>query len=247
MSIQLKKWTTIRVSGKDASTYLNGIVSIDFQDLGTEWRRALLLTPKGKIRSVFWVRKDGDSFYLITSPVYRSNLVEDLLKYNLNVSVKLEDLTDELPPVIFKTGEQSISGLGDLRGEFDWHEQFESPDDFDELVILNNGCPSDLLLGKHPLEVGMMDSITLEKGCFLGQETVSRMFHRGKPRTMLVGVDGDVEQLFTEDKKEVEIITRGKSRTICSVPFGYSGYLIDPKGNKYSYVIIGEYPPQHQI
>ena len=247
MSIQLKNWMTIRVSGKDALTYLNGIVSIDFHDLGREWKRALLLTPKGKIRSVFWIKNDGESFYLITSPVYRTNLIEDLLKYNLNISVKLENLTEELPPAVFTIGEQSITGLGKLRGEFDWQDTADSSEDFNELVIQNDGCPPDLLLGRHPLEMGMMDSIALEKGCFLGQETVSRMFHRGKPRTMLVGVDRVIEQLFTEDGKSVEIIARGTNRTICSVPFGYSGHLIDHNGNKYDHTTIGEYPPQHKI
>ena len=45
-----------------------------------------------------------------------------------------------------------------------------------------------------PAECRLDDVVSYTKGCFLGQETLARMFHRGHPNWLLVGLvpDGDI-------------------------------------------------------
>lgn len=238
MEYNLSKWTTIRVGGPDAGEYLNGIITTNVNNLPDSiWMRSMILSSKGKIHSTFWIQNKEATFYLICHPSSRAPLIEDLLKYNLNVDIKLEDLSEELPPLVFEEGENEIHATGNLKGEFTWRD-VNNGEGFSEYLIDKVICPPELLLGTHPLEMGLLEAISLEKGCFLGQETVSRMFNRGKPRTKLVHLSGKDAEEFTRTE-EFSILARSKNSVLAIVPFNHDV----SEGMQ----LVGNYPSKHSL
>ena len=60
-----------------------------------------------------------------------------------------------------------------------------------EILRIEAGVPrygADVDERAIPLEAGLFRAVDFNKGCFIGQETIAKMHHRGKPRKYLVGL-----------------------------------------------------------
>src|SRR5207249_4737811 len=103
----------VGLSGADARTWLNDLVSADIADLVPgRARRALLLSPTGRVRAEFTVALSGGMLVLLQDPA-QPRSIEDLLSpYVLSSDVDLDDRTDELAVFAFPDGGTSV----DLEG-----------------------------------------------------------------------------------------------------------------------------------
>ncbi|MHA2502951.1 MAG: CAF17-like 4Fe-4S cluster assembly/insertion protein YgfZ, partial [Candidatus Kariarchaeaceae archaeon] len=188
--VPVPDWITVKVSGPELMDYLNGIITRDLEQIEeNEYHRSAFLTPTGKIRSIFWLRMEGGSVYMHAPPSFKQNLVEDLLKYKLSLDVKLEDITQESDPLYLVESDRSIEGLHSNSFHFSFTNSPLPPGDteltyqgFEQLLIEQGVIPPSFGEGHNPYELGFADIISLEKGCFLGQEPISRMYYRGNPR-----------------------------------------------------------------
>jgi aminomethyltransferase len=83
-----------------------------------------------------------------------------------------------------------------------------------ETLTLEAGTPlfDSELRGNIPNVVGLQNAVDYEKGCFVGQEVVSRVHNRGQPSRRLVGVKPEttpqVGETLTHDGTEVGTVTR---------------------------------------
>ncbi len=191
---QLRGWFTFQISGTDTVVFLDNLIPLDLQNLPQNiFSPSMFLNPKGKIRSIFYLIKlNSNKIRLITTAEYKANLVEDLLKYNINVDIKLEDLTDEVGVLNCRLIRQSSEEIHDeyfpivhsMEVFLGWEEKSEAEVNFDlSLYLLKKNKPAIRnLLDINPIEAGFSDEINLDKGCFLGQEPLARMVNRGKPR-----------------------------------------------------------------
>ncbi len=204
-AVDLNSWTILRISGPDKLAYLNGITTFDLEKL-TEIKicQSAFLTPNAKIRSIFWLAVIDDSYILYAPPQMREALIEDLLKYKLDMNVKLEDVKSETPPLyLLKKDLQTEYTIKLGADMFEFHQTSEileskiEYDVFKEWLVINKDIPIEILIDQNPFEVGISNAITLEKGCFLGQEPLSRMYHRGRPRKYLYQI---VSNLKLSDK-----------------------------------------------
>ncbi|MHA2250919.1 MAG: CAF17-like 4Fe-4S cluster assembly/insertion protein YgfZ [Candidatus Kariarchaeaceae archaeon] len=231
--VHLKNWTIIRVSGPDLMSYLNGIVTLDLELLHEdEIGRCAFLNPRGKIRSLFWIEKKTTGITIYSPDEMRENLIFDLLKYKHNVDVKLDDISKEIPSLYLIKSETKVAWGFNIDDKIFSFASLEKPPqgkgieytDFKNWLIFHGGVPPEHLLGENPYEVGVNDAISLEKGCFLGQEPVSRMFHRGKPRKyiyQLIIPDISKVTTITSDNQEVgTVITQVfKGKTTYAIAF----------------------------
>ncbi|MFQ5922919.1 MAG: YgfZ/GcvT domain-containing protein [Anaerolineales bacterium] len=72
----------------------------------------------------------------------------------------------------------------------DWVASANAADAF-EILRIEAGLPkigAEILEDSIPLEVGLWDAVSFEKGCYVGQEIIARMESRGKLAKQLVGV-----------------------------------------------------------
>jgi folate-binding protein YgfZ len=212
----LTSWRKIAVSGSDAFDWLNDLISADILDLAPgRARRSLLLSRTGAIQAEFTVAVPGGSLLLIQDPSQTS--VQDLLdRYVLSSDVELEDRTDQLALFSYpgRTSEPDAPGtafsvpsaLGagvDLVALAEDHEPIlsrlskvypvASPEDI-EAWRIGAGIPRlgvDILDADLPQEAGLMDEVSLHKGCYLGQEAVAKLQNLGRPRRLVVAFESD--------------------------------------------------------
>ncbi|MEN9874869.1 MAG: hypothetical protein RL186_1766 [Pseudomonadota bacterium] len=197
----------LRVSGPDATSFLNGLLSQDVTKAGpSEAVYAALLTPQGKYLFDLFVLSPQADVYLLDAP-RPADCLKRLGLYRLRSQVTIEDVSGELKVFASLEGEGAFAdgymfadprlpSLGqrriapqshnwaDASGEAHHHAACRAlgvPDPSTDLVI-----EADFALEGLFDELGGID---FHKGCYVGQEMTSRMKRRGKVRQKLCRVE----------------------------------------------------------
>jgi folate-binding protein YgfZ len=156
---------------------------------GFAW--AAMLTPKGRVVSVFQIVAADDHLLLLCEPGQTANTIERLSKYAIMDDVEFESV--ELDVHRVWTDPASVWTAPPV---------FEAPGDAAsdanavEVRRIEAGVPRfgvDIGEDYFPFETPLVRHIDYEKGCYIGQEPVSRVHFRGAPNKMLRGlvVDGE--------------------------------------------------------
>ena len=208
----------VKVSGEDARDFLNGLVTTDVTlvrpGLG---RFGALLTPQGKIIVDFLITEapagHGGGFLLDVPRPLAQGLADKLKFYKLRAKVTVENLTDSIGVLAVWDGEPATKpdlAFADPRsGELGW--RILIPDELKQKVAdligadlvesevydahrILCGAPRgglDFMYSDafpHETNMDRLHGIDFEKGCYVGQEVVSRMQHRGTARTRTVKI-----------------------------------------------------------
>ena len=208
----------VKVAGSDARDFLNGLVTTDVAPLRPgQGRFGALLTPQGKITVDFLITEapagHGGGFLIDCPRALAQALADKLGFYKLRAKVAVENLTDSLgvlaawdgdftikPDLAFADPRDAALGwrilipeeltqkVADLIGA----ELAES--DAYEVHRIAAGVPRgglDFMYGDafpHETNMDRLHGVDFDKGCYVGQEVVSRMQHRGTARTRIVRV-----------------------------------------------------------
>ena len=217
----------IKVSGDDARRFLDGLVTtnIELVQPGSA-RFGALLTPQGKIIGDFLVTEasagQGGGLLLDCAKALAQQLTDRLGFYKLRAKVSVENLSDSLGVLAVWDGEPSMKpdlAFADPRSEkMGW--RILVPEDlaqkaasaigaeFVEASVYEAhriacGVPRggmDFIYGDafpHESNMNRLHGVDFDKGCYVGQEVVSRMEHRGTARTRIVRlrVDGPAPEV----------------------------------------------------
>ncbi|WP_421594708.1 YgfZ/GcvT domain-containing protein [Shinella sp. M27] len=203
-SVTLSGRAFLRLSGKDAEPFLQSLITTDLPSLPDgEIRPGALLTPQGKIFFDFLIRRDGAEAFLIeTTEDQRDALLKRLTMYKLRAAVDLAVVEGNEATVSWDDAE--ADGARDARfakAGLDVSRRqgaggSDHPAIYDALRIaaglpeagrdypLSDAFPHDALLD-------LSGGLSFRKGCYVGQEVVSRMQHRGTARRRPVIVTGE--------------------------------------------------------
>jgi folate-binding protein YgfZ len=209
----------VKVAGDDAARFLNGLVTTDLDTVIAERARyAALLTPQGKIIVDFiMVKGSPNGHYFLDCPrALAATLVQRLNFYKLRAKVIVEDLSETLGVMALWSGagqggfgqcyaDPRLPGLGS-RCMIATHLAAQAAsalgatladDAAYEAHRIALGVPrggSDFIYSDafpHEADMDQLGGVDFDKGCFVGQEVVSRIEHRGTARTRVVPVAFD--------------------------------------------------------
>ncbi len=207
-SLRLADRSLVEISGPDAETLLQGVLTIDLNTLEHgEVRAAALLTPQGKILFDFLISRSGDDgFRIETARPNAADFAKRLMLYKLRAKAEISVVEDA--PVVVSWAEAADGGLKDTRfragetvcrryGEADAARE-AVPGDYDRLRIesgvAESGRDFDLPDAfPHDVLLDLNGGVSFRKGCFVGQEVVSRMHHRKSARKRIAIVEADEE------------------------------------------------------
>lgn len=193
----------IRITGPDWRTFLQGLLSNDVERLGPgEMRFAALLTPQGRLLFDMFVIKAGDGCRLDVQAAQREALLQRLTLYRLRAKVDIAAgdgrvcaLWDAKAPAPGWIADPRLAALG-------WRGVDLAPPDgacvLDEAAYdafrLELGAP-DPARDCHPdktypieADFDLLNGIDFKKGCYVGQETTSRMKRRGGIRSRMLPI-----------------------------------------------------------
>jgi folate-binding protein YgfZ len=203
----------LKIGGADAHKFLQGLVTNDIGKVhGGHAVHAGLLSPQGKVLFDFFLVAEGDGFLVDVAREQKDELLKRLGFYRLRAAVEIAadpsrqiaacwgGKPAELPGAIlyadprlpalgyraFLAAGESPAALGcELASEQDYHA-----------FRISLGVPEggkDYVFGDafpHEALFDQLHGVDFAKGCFVGQEVVSRMEHRGTARKRVVPVEG---------------------------------------------------------
>lgn len=232
MSIaRLDSRALIRVSGPDARPFLHNLLTQDVETIKPgELRFGALLSPPGRLLFDLFIWGEEDGVVLDVTAERRDALVQRLSMYKLRSRVEVMPIPDAVF-VAWGDGaadgfvvDPRLSALGGRR----WGDQSEADATEADWQAhrLTLGVPDptqDALMDKtYPIEADfdLLNGIDFHKGCFIGQETTSRMKRRGtiKNRMMAIAFDGPAPERGAEvlngELRAGEVMTGAEGRAI---------------------------------
>lgn len=191
----LSNRAVISIEGDDATAFLQSLVTNDVSNLKeAEAAYAALLTPQGKIHAEFFVVRTVDGFLLDCAANRRAGLLSKLGFYKLRSKVRIapRDEVDvgvshdaSLPiayvdPRLTELGKRLIVPKGSMphaAGYDNWRLSLGVADS-DEL--------GEDRIFPHEANFDLLHGVDFAKGCYVGQEVVSRMQHRATVRSRIL-------------------------------------------------------------
>jgi len=191
----LKNRSIIHLVGSDAEKFLQGQTTNDI--IKNKYSYNFILNNQGRYLFDFFVyRESADSFYIDIHSNSAENFIEKLSMYKLRSDWELKDVSNEFCVLYSKNLlEDSIFSLNDPRSDLlafrsmmvrskvgdtkdhVWGVYLQ--DKYDYSII--DGVP-DLIYEKSiPIEYGAdeINAIDYQKGCYVGQEVISRVKYQG--------------------------------------------------------------------
>jgi folate-binding protein YgfZ len=208
----------VKVSGSDARDFLNGLLTTDVMLLRPGLGRfGALLTPQGKIITDFLITEapsgHGGGFLIDCPRALAQALADKLGFYRLRAKVEIENLSDSLGALAAWDGDPALKpdlAFADPRNvALGWRilvpgELAQKAADLIGAEMVDSsaydahriasGVPRgglDFIYGDafpHETNMDRLHGIDFDKGCYVGQEVVSRMQHRGTARTRTVRI-----------------------------------------------------------
>jgi len=201
MPIAKLERTVLKISGDGVADWLSGLIT---NNLSGDINFAALLTPQGKVIADFFVVRGGEDWLVDVAAPYAEGLMKRLSMYRLRAPIKIERTDLAVHAAWDGTGQE---GLADPRhaslgrriygGEMDCeaaqpdYDAFrlslgipDSAFDFETSDVFPAGANMDLLNG-----------VDFKKGCFVGQEVVSRMYRKTSVKKRMRGFtfDGPID------------------------------------------------------
>ena len=207
---ELKNRKLIEVGGGDAFEFLQGILTCNLDTIKSEGAGfGGLLTPQGKVLFDFLIIYRNGVFLLDTIDDLADDLIRRLTFYRLRADVSLE-MKDDLKVfahwgVAPENRDEAILIADPRLEKMGWREYSSSPTDSgDEQTIENYqthrislGVPegvSDYAYGEtfpHEALFDQMGGLDFAKGCYVGQEVISRIHHRGTARKRIIQISAE--------------------------------------------------------
>lgn len=211
----------VRITGDDTRSFLNNLVTSDIAALVPGSARfGALLTPQGKIVVDFLVTEgpagNGGSLLIDCPRELAQPLATKLGFYKLRAKVTVENLSDRLGVLAVWDGEPAVKpdlSFADPRNATLGYRILVPADLAEKTAAIMGaelidetgyeahriacGVPRggiDFAYGDafpHETNMDRMAGVDFDKGCYIGQEVVSRMQHRGTTRTRIVPVTLD--------------------------------------------------------
>jgi folate-binding protein YgfZ len=197
---KLPSRAVISVKGEGATDFLQNLVTADIDGLKPgEATYSALLQPQGKILFDFFILAENGRYAIDCSATQKPDLLKRLTFYKLRAKVTLEDSDEDVgvapvkpanglsytDPRAAQLGARLIVRKGSLPGGD--QEAYRGGRirlglaDSDEDIGSGELFP-------HEANLDQLGAVSFKKGCFIGQEVVSRMEHRGTARNRIVPV-----------------------------------------------------------
>lgn len=204
----------IRIAGEDAHTFLQNLVTADIEDTDANGASSsALLTPQGKILFDFLIYKTEDGYLADVPASVAPDLLKRLTFYRLRAKVELDLLDADTGvfavwdgPAEFNEAHVAVtdprtSALGQrivapvsktnfpagaIEADLQTYERHRIATGVPE--GLKDYSYSDIF--PHDADLDQLGGVSFTKGCYVGQEVVSRVHHRGTARKRFVLVKG---------------------------------------------------------
>lgn len=193
-------FTAFSLNGVDAQKFLQGQVTIHVERIPeNESRYTAICDLKGRIHFGLWIKKlNPESFELVTTQDQAEEFAKHIKKFGAFSKMKLEQTGPVFP---------AVNGI---QTEF---SSTETDTNTWQIQAIQSGQAwiqqsTEHLFQPQELRLHQRDGVHFDKGCYLGQEIVARLWFKAKPKHWLhlIQAQADVPAPATQLSKDVEVV-----------------------------------------
>src|SRR5437764_5432044 len=208
--------TKLRITGNDRVRFLNGQITNDVRNATeTAATEACVLNAKGKLNADIFLSAAPDCFWVDADPDLQKALPARIRRYIIAHDVQIDDVTDRFsifhvlsgaaPDVancqrILSTRRLAEKGW-DIWADSEFHDAVSQQ--LSSMLRFFDGASAEILRIEHgiprwgrelteeiiPVEANLEEhTIDYEKGCYIGQEVISRIKMSGQTNKRLCGL-----------------------------------------------------------
>ncbi|WP_433761839.1 YgfZ/GcvT domain-containing protein [Brucella anthropi] len=223
--VNLSNRALVHITGEEAEKFLQAVITTDLDKLGPDnLKPGALLAPQGKILFDFLVsRIDGGLRFDLPVSI-AADFIKRITLYRLRAKAKITQLPESLVSVSWQTESHpsqndSIKRDSRFPTELNVHRIYGPADGTtDESAWTKLRAEYGIAEGEtdfayndvfpHDVNFDQTGGVSFPKGCFIGQEVVSRMQHRGtaRRRVLVAHSDGNLPPMgtpITVDGREI--------------------------------------------
>jgi len=232
----------ISVSGSEAVTFLNGLITNDLKTLEeNRWMPAAFPNVQGRLLAAVRVIRRANDILLDTEAATREKVIRIIERFAMAGDFKVADLTDETALISVQgrgaselageamivpathTAEKGFDILIDAKRKTTLWQTLVSAGatpvstEVQEILRIEAGIARygrDMDETNVITETNLDDAVSYTKGCYLGQEIIIRIKHRGHVAKKLTGLKFQTEQTIESgaliksvDDKEIGRVT----------------------------------------
>ena len=290
--IDLSDRGRIRVSGSEATMFLNGLITNDVKSLAeNRWMPAAFPTVQGRLIGAVRVARVKDGFLIDTDRASHEGVLKTISRFTMAGDFKVSDVSEETVllsiqgkravKVVEKVFNTSLSdlprnGVSELEAVTVIRATHTAEDGFDLVVDSTRAGELRQALqdaGAQPVgqetsellrieagiarfgvdmdesnvipETNLDDAVSYTKGCYVGQEIIVRIKHRGHVAKKLTGLRFETDRpietgviIKSTDNNEIGRVTSAAvSPQVGSIGLGYVRYEFLEPGTK---VLVGD-------
>ncbi|MGX5709640.1 CAF17-like 4Fe-4S cluster assembly/insertion protein YgfZ [Brucella lupini] len=223
--VNLSNRALVHITGEEAEKFLQAVITTDLDKLGPDnLKPGALLAPQGKILFDFLVsRIDGGLRFDLPVSI-AADFIKRITLYRLRAKAEITQLPESLVSVSWQTESHpsqndSIKRDSRFPTELNVHRIYGPADGTtDESAWTKLRAEYGIAEGEtdfayndvfpHDVNFDQTGGVSFPKGCFIGQEVVSRMQHRGtaRRRVLVAHSDGNLPPMgtpITVDGREI--------------------------------------------
>ena len=184
MTTQAQNWSVHRytLTGVDAAKFLQGQVTVDVQDVQIgETRPTAICDLKGRVQFGLWIsRVAEDAFTLTVSSDQHDALRAHIRKYGAFSKMTVSEPVQQYPAVV-----DGALAFADQPSDVAAWQTLAIAQGQAWIVAATSG-----LFQPQELRLHQRGGVDYDKGCYLGQEIVARLYFRAKPKHWLHRISG---------------------------------------------------------
>ena len=177
----------ITLEGQDAATFLQGQITCDVTKLGLSYQPTAIANLKGRIQFGIWIKKqDEKQFDIVASSDCMADLLAHLNKFGAFSKFTTSAAIDVYPCVL---GDDSSS-----EPTFSHSDEHCDPQAWMARSIATGNywitAATAGLFQPQELRLHQRGGVDYDKGCYLGQEVIARIYFKAAPKAFLHRVSG---------------------------------------------------------